>query len=49
MVNLVFHSIPVEYALSRKIGLPAGKFVLYRVIAAVIVGLIVSRIGGIFL
>ncbi|MGI6733815.1 MAG: nucleoside recognition domain-containing protein [Anaerovoracaceae bacterium] len=49
MMGLVCHSLPVEYALSRKIGLPAGKFVLYRVFAAVIVGLIISRIGGVLL
>ncbi|NLT49127.1 MAG: nucleoside recognition protein [Clostridiales bacterium] len=49
MMGLVCHSLPVEYALSRQIGLPAGKFVLYRVFAAIIVGLIISRLGGVFL
>ncbi|NLY71324.1 MAG: hypothetical protein GX076_06570 [Clostridiales bacterium] len=49
MICLVFHSIPVEYALSRKIGLPAGKLVLYRLIMAIIIGLITAWIGGLFL
>lgn len=49
MINLVCHSIPVEYALSKKIGLPAGRFVLYRALSAVIVGLIIAGIGGVLL
>jgi len=35
--------------LSRKIGLPAGKIVIYRILAAVVVGLIISRLGGVLL
>ncbi|MFA5634832.1 MAG: nucleoside recognition domain-containing protein [Anaerovoracaceae bacterium] len=49
MIGLVCHSLPVEYALSRQIGLPAGRFVLFRVFGAVIVGLAISRLGGVFL
>ncbi len=49
MIGLVCHSLPVEYALSRQIGLPAGKFVLYRALAAIMVGLVISRLGGVFL
>lgn len=49
MINLVCHSLPVEYALSNKIGFPGGKFVLFRVFAAIIVGLILAIIGGVFL
>lgn len=49
MMNLVCHSLPVEYALTRKIGLPAGKFLIYRIVAAVFVGIIISRLGGVFL
>lgn len=49
MVGLVCHSLPVEYALSKRIGLPGGKFVLYRLFAALLVGLLISFIGGIFL
>ena len=49
MIGLVCHSLPVEYALSRKIGLPAGKIVIYRILAAVVVGLIISRLGGVLL
>lgn len=49
MFGLAFHSIPVEYALSRKIGLPAGKFVLYRFCMAVLIALLTAWIGGMFL
>ncbi|HZK01267.1 MAG TPA: hypothetical protein VFC96_00210 [Anaerovoracaceae bacterium] len=49
MINLVCHGLPVEYALSKKIGLPAGRFVAYRVVSAVLIGLIISWIGGVLL
>lgn len=49
MIGLVFHSIPVEFALSQRIGLPAAKFVLYRFIASILVGILTAQIGGIFL
>lgn len=49
MMGLVFHSIPVEFALTQRIGLPAGKFVLYRFGMAIVVGLIVAWIGGMVL
>lgn len=48
MVGLACHSIPMEYVLSKKIGLPAGKFVLYRVFAAIVIGFIVAQIGRFF-
>ncbi len=46
IMNLTCHSLPVEYALSRKIGLPAGKFLIYRVFAAVLAGIAAAYIGG---
>lgn len=49
MIGMVFHSIPVEYAVTRKIGLPAGRFVVFRFVAAVLMGILVSRIGGVLL
>ncbi len=49
MINLVCHTLPVEYALSKKIGLPGGKFVVFRICIALLVGLILAGIGGIFL
>ncbi|GAB1475981.1 hypothetical protein MASR2M70_08130 [Bacillota bacterium] len=47
MIGLTCHSLPVEYALSKRIGLPAGRFVLYRIFAAVIIGGIIAWIGGV--
>ena len=49
MMNLMFHSIPVEAALCYKIGLPAGRFAAYRSIAAVCIGILVAWVGGIVL
>ena len=49
MFGLVFHSIPVEYALSRKIGLPGLKFVGYRFCMAVLIAMLTSWIGGMVL
>lgn len=49
MIGLVCHSLPVEFALSRQIGLPGGKFVLYRLAAAVLTGILTAWLGGVFL
>ncbi len=48
MIGLVCHSLPVEYALSKRIGLPAGKFVVYRLFAATIIGALMAGLGGFF-
>ena len=48
MFVLVAHSIQVEAAIARKIGMSAGKFVLFRIVAAIAVGLLVGFIGGWF-
>ncbi len=49
MFNLAFHSIPVEYALSRKIGLPGGKFVLYRFFIGIVIAVFTAWVGGVLL
>jgi spore maturation protein SpmB len=48
MFVLVAHSIPVEAAIAQKIGMSAGKFAVFRIVAAIGVGLLVGWIGGWF-
>lgn len=48
MICLACHSLPVEYALSKRIGLPAGKLVIYRMFAATIIGAVMAGLGGFF-
>ncbi|MDR2355074.1 MAG: hypothetical protein LBE16_02650 [Clostridiales Family XIII bacterium] len=45
MINLCFHSIPVESAINRKIGFAVWRIALFRLCLAVLVGLAVSRLG----
>ncbi|MPN59634.1 hypothetical protein SDC9_207355 [bioreactor metagenome] len=47
MFVLVAHSMPVESAIAQKIGLSAAKFALFRILAAIAVGLLVGWIGGV--
>ena len=49
MVNLMAHSIPVETAIAHKIGFSSGKLAVYRVVAAVLVGIFIGWLGGVFL
>lgn len=49
MITLTCHSLPVESAIGKKIGFPAGLVVMYRIVMAIIIGFIVGWIGGIFL
>ena len=49
MIALAAHSLPVEAAVAQKIGLPAGVMVLMRVGTAVITGILVGWLGGVFL
>ncbi|MDR1247093.1 MAG: hypothetical protein LBK57_08715 [Clostridiales Family XIII bacterium] len=49
MVNLCFHSIPVESAINGQIGFAVWKIVLFRFCLAVTVGLTVSRLAGVLL
>ena len=49
MINLCMHSIPVETAVNRKIGFPAGRIILFRVVLALGVGLLTSRLGELLL
>jgi spore maturation protein SpmB len=49
MVNLCFHSIPVESAINAQIGFSVWKIVLFRLCLAVAVGLAVSRLAAVIL
>jgi hypothetical protein len=49
MVNLCFHSIPVESAINSRIGFAVWQIILFRFCLAVVVGLVVSWLGGLFL
>lgn len=49
MIVLCCHSLPVESAVSQKIGFPAGKIALLRFLMAIVTGLICGWLGGIFL
>ena len=49
MISLTFHSIPVESAIAQKIGFPALPFALFRLVFAVLIGLLIGWVGGVFL
>ncbi len=49
MIVLVAHSIPVESAIAQKIGMSAMKFLIFRIVFAILIGLMVGWIGGIVL
>ena len=49
MIALAAHSLPVEAAVAQKIGLPAGVMLLLRVSTAVLTGIFVGWLGGVFL
>jgi hypothetical protein len=49
MVNLCFHSIPVESAINARIGFAVWRIILFRFCLAVLIGLAVSRLGGVLL
>ena len=49
MIVLCCHSIPVETAVSQKIGFPAWRITLFRFVLAILVGLLTALLGGIFL
>jgi hypothetical protein len=49
MVNLCFHSIPVESAINGRIGFAVWRIILFRFCLAVLVGLAASRLGGLLL
>jgi hypothetical protein len=49
MIALCFHSLPVETAVTQKIGMPAWKIMAFRLGLAVLTGLFVGFLGGIFL
>jgi hypothetical protein len=49
MVNLCFHSIPVESAINGQIGFAVWRIILFRFCLAVAVGLAVSRLAAVLL
>ena len=49
MMTLCFHSIPVETVMARKIGMPALRFVLFRIGMAVVTGILVAALASVFL
>ncbi|MDD3168374.1 MAG: nucleoside recognition domain-containing protein [Eubacteriales bacterium] len=46
MFILVAHSIPVESAIAQKIGMSGIKFTVFRILSAILVGILVGWIGG---
>lgn len=46
MISLVAHSMPVESAIAQKIGMSAVKFAVFRILSAIVVGLLIGWIGG---
>ena len=49
MVVLAFHGLPVETAITRKIGMPSLRIALFRFGLAVLTGVIVSLLAALFL
>jgi Fe2+ transport system protein B len=49
MISLTFHSIPVESAIAQKIGFPALPFGIFRLFSAILIGILVGWLGGVFL
>ena len=49
MMILSCHSIPVETAITLKIGMPAWKITIYRFVLSILTGLFVGFLGGIIL
>lgn len=46
MFVMVAHSVPVEIAIAQKMGMPAAKLVVFRILSAIAIGLLVGWIGG---
>jgi spore maturation protein SpmB len=45
---MMAHTIPVEAAIAQKVGLNWGKFTIFRIAMAILSGLLVGWMGGIF-
>lgn len=48
MIILTVHSLPVESAIAQKIGFPPVRIALFRIVLAILIGLLVGWLGGIF-
>lgn len=46
MFVLVAHSMPVESAIAQKIGMSAAKFAVFRILSAIVVGMLIGWLGG---
>ena len=49
MIVLCCHSIPVETAITHKIGMPAWKIAVFRFALAIFTGIFVGFLGGLIL
>ena len=49
MISLCFHGIPVELVVSQRIGVPPLRFLLFRLVMAIITGIFVAWLGALFL
>ncbi len=49
MIIIVAHSLPVELAIAKKIGLPGFGFLVFRIVAAALIGIAVGWLGVYFL
>ncbi|MBN7774413.1 nucleoside recognition domain-containing protein [Clostridium aminobutyricum] len=49
MIALTAHSLPVESAVGKKIGFPVMLVAAYRLSMAVLVGMLIGWLGGVFL
>jgi len=48
MMVLIAHTIPVEAAIAQKIGLNVARFTVYRIVMAILTGMLVGWLGGVF-
>jgi len=49
MVTLIFHGLPVETVIARKIGMPALRIALFRACLAILTGIFVAWLTALFL
>lgn len=47
MIILTAHSLPVESALAQKIGFSPGRLAVFRIVLAILIGMLVGWLGGV--
>lgn len=47
MISLTVHSLPVESAIAQKIGFPPVRVAIFRIVLAILIGMLVGWLGGI--